>query len=58
VGIFVSTSFSFCFIKIGLKMRLGPHGKDDGSCGIVIGFHAHKRRLNFFDLMLTCERAL
>jgi hypothetical protein len=42
VGIFVSTSFAFCFSEIGLRMRLGSHGQVDGLCGLVIGCHTHK----------------
>jgi hypothetical protein len=43
VGIFVGTSLAFCFVKIGLGMRLGPHGLGDGLCGLVMGFHTHKK---------------
>jgi hypothetical protein len=43
VGNFIGTKLAFRFIKIDLEMRLGPHGKGDGLCGLVMGFHTHKR---------------
>jgi hypothetical protein len=58
VGFFVGTNFGFRFVEIDLEMRLGPHGQDDGFCGLVMGFHTHKRRSKYSKLMLTCERAL
>jgi hypothetical protein len=42
VGIFVGTILSFHFSEISLGMRLGPHGKVDGICGLVMGCHTHK----------------
>jgi uncharacterized membrane protein YccC len=36
MGIFVGTILSFSFNEIGLGMRIGPYGKFDGICGIVI----------------------
>jgi hypothetical protein len=42
MGIFVSTRLSFHLSKIGLGMRLGPHEKVDGICGLVMGCHTHK----------------
>jgi hypothetical protein len=42
VGIFIGTSFDFCFNEIGLEIRLGPTWKVDGLCGFVWGFHTHK----------------
>ena len=40
VGIFVGTKLAFRFGEIGLGMRPGSHhGKDDGLCGFVLGFH-------------------
>jgi hypothetical protein len=42
VGIFVGTSLAFRFSEIGPGMRLGPHGKVDGLCGLVWGCHTHK----------------
>jgi hypothetical protein len=40
--IFVGTSSTFCLSEIRLGMRLRPHGKVDGLCGLVLGFHNHK----------------
>jgi hypothetical protein len=37
VGNFVGTSLAFRFVKIGLEMRLGPHGL----WGFMMGFHTH-----------------
>jgi hypothetical protein len=43
VEIVVGTSLSFLFSEIDLEMRLGPHGQFDGICGLVMGFHTHKK---------------
>jgi hypothetical protein len=32
----------FVSVKSTLEMRLGPHGKVDGLCGLVMGCHTHK----------------
>jgi hypothetical protein len=42
VGIFIGTKLALCFNEIVLEMRLGPHGKVDGFCGLVMGCHTHK----------------
>jgi hypothetical protein len=42
VGIFIGTSLAFCFSENTVGMRLGPHGKSDGLCGLVLGFHTNK----------------
>jgi hypothetical protein len=34
VGIFIGTRFAFRFSEVILGMRLGPHGKVDGICGL------------------------
>jgi hypothetical protein len=34
VGIFVGTRLAFRFSEVSLGMRLGPHGKVDGICGL------------------------
>jgi hypothetical protein len=51
VGIFVDTSLSFCFSEISPKMRLGPHGKVDGICGLVWWCHTHKEDQN---ILINC----
>jgi hypothetical protein len=37
VGIFVGTRLAFRFSEIGLGLRLGPHGQDDGFMGLCGG---------------------
>jgi hypothetical protein len=51
VGNFVGTSLAFRFVRIGLEMRLGPHGLCDGLCGLVMGFHSHKKAYFCVDFM-------
>jgi hypothetical protein len=43
MGIFIRTSLAFRFIKIGLGMRLEPHGLGDGLCGFVMELYTHKK---------------
>jgi hypothetical protein len=42
VGIFIGTRLAFCFSEIDPRMRLGPQGKVDGLCGLVMGCPTHK----------------
>jgi hypothetical protein len=38
---------TFVSVKSGLEMRLGPHGKVDGICGLVWGVTPTKRNKIF-----------
>ena len=46
VGIFIETTLAFCFSEISPKMRLRPHGKVDGICGLISWCHTHKEDQN------------
>jgi hypothetical protein len=43
VEISVATRLAFRFSENTLGMRLGPHGQVGGLCGLVLGFHSHKK---------------
>ena len=51
VGIFVGTKLHLRFSENALGMRLGPHGLVDGLCGLVLGFHNHKKEQN---ILINC----
>jgi hypothetical protein len=41
VRIFFGTGLDFHFSEVIPGMRLGPHGKVNGLCGLVMGCHTH-----------------